>query len=140
MSNTINNITLIQGQRNYTNLFTLRSDGSQETNLLVFDSSVVYAASGLTDTKNASIEKVWFSGSKLSTSGFINLTWDADTDVIALPITFGPTSNAAFFMDYSRFGGLKNYSGTGKTGDLLMTTSGLASPDGFTIVFQMRLA
>lgn len=140
MTNTVTQTTLILGQREYINYITLVSDGSEESNTIIFDSSVVTAAAKLTDTMNASIERIWFTGSKPATSATINLTWDANTDVLALPINFAAAGDAHLEMDFTRFGGLKNYSGTGKTGDLLMTTTGLDSGDAFTIILQMRLS
>ncbi len=139
MPNTITQTTLVQGKRTFINYITLVSDGSEETDLLIFDSSVVYAAVGLTDTLSASIEKVWFTGSKTANAGTIVLEYDASTDVVAVPITNSVASNW-LVMDFTDFGGLKNYAGSGKTGDVNLTTTGLDAGDSFIIVLQMRLA
>jgi len=140
MANTVTQTTLIKGQREFINYITLVSDGSEETDLVIFDSSAVFAAVGLTDTMNASIERIIFSGAKLANVGTIKLEWDATTDVLALPIAFAALGDSSCVLDFSRFGGLKNYAGTGKTGDLLMTTTTLDSGDAFTLILQMRIS
>lgn len=49
------------------------------------------------------------------------LSWDATTPVEFLTIP----PNIGYELDYSRFGGLSNNAGTGKTGDIKIKTLGL---------------
>lgn len=51
------------------------------------------------------------------------LFWDAATDVALLSLA----KSRPYHMCYIPFGGLKNNGGAGVTGDILITTSGLAS-------------
>jgi len=54
------------------------------------------------------------------------LAWDATTDIDLIELTEGEGS-----QDFSKFGGIKNNSGTGATGDVMFTTTGYtASGDG----------
>ena len=40
-------------------------------------------------------------------------------------------------MDFSNFGGIQNTSGSGKTGDILLTTIGAANLDTYVIVLDL---
>lgn len=62
------------------------------------------------------------------------LLWDADTNVKAYDIVGDRPVND----DFSKYGGLINDAGSGKTGDILISTSGLASGDEGTIVLEMK--
>ena len=70
-----------------------------------------------------------------SITGFtqVQLLWDADTNTIALALA--ESSNG--HMDFSGFGGLQNTSGTGKTGDIALTTIGAAANDTYVIVLDL---
>jgi len=58
--------------------------------------------------------------------------WGADANVICL--TIGEDQFQTH--DFSKFGGIPNNAGTGKTGDVLFTTVGAASGDRYTIVLE----
>ncbi len=62
------------------------------------------------------------------------LIWEADANVrlCALP----PNGNVE--LDWSRFGGLPNNAGVGKTGDILLLTDSIASGDELTLVFELQ--
>ena len=40
-------------------------------------------------------------------------------------------------MDFSEFGGLKNTAGSGKTGDINLTTIGASNNDSYVIVLEL---
>lgn len=63
-----------------------------------------------------------------ATTGFsCKLAWDATTDVDLVEIP----SDEAFSQDYSKFGGIKDNSAAGSTGDVVFTTTGYtAAGDG----------
>ena len=61
------------------------------------------------------------------------LFWDATTDVIF----FGSAQNSQFTFDFSNFGGLRNTSGTGKTGNILLSTADQTAGDTYTIILEM---
>ena len=60
------------------------------------------------------------------------LLWDATTDVFCWQLP----SDHFFKFNFSHYGGIRNDAGTGKTGDLLITTSGLGSGDSGSILFE----
>lgn len=60
------------------------------------------------------------------------LLWDATTDVFCWQLP----SDHFFKFDFSKYGGIRNNASTGKTGDLLITTSGLGTGDSGTILFE----
>ncbi len=134
MPNTITSTVLANSKKRIIIHLSVDSDGSEETALVVYDSSAVntIALNDLKDPLDCTIEKVHYSVA--SATSFIKLLFDASTDVHALSIP----SNAQGTIDFSHMGGLRNMSGTGKTGDILLTTTGLASGDSFTLTLEVR--
>jgi hypothetical protein len=61
------------------------------------------------------------------------LFWDATTDVVF----FNSAQNNQFTFDFSNFGGLRNNAGTGKTGNILLSTADASSGDTYTLVLEM---
>ncbi len=64
-------------------------------------------------------------------SGLVSVLWDATVDVLALSTSTGSGQT----MDFKKIGGLINNAGTGKTGDVLLTSS--ATTD-YTLVLHFR--
>lgn len=62
----------------------------------------------------------------------VDILWDATTDVVTL--TLGP--DQFFTFDFSRFGGLKNNAGAGRTGNIAFTTIGATAGDRYTIILE----
>jgi hypothetical protein len=93
----------------------------QETDMVIYDSSVIATALGITDPLDSTILGIQYSTSSLTLLPY--LEFDANTDVLAwaLPGGAGATQN----LDFRPFGGLPNYASTGKTGDITLTTTGL---------------
>ena len=60
------------------------------------------------------------------------LLWDATTDVSFVDIPFGDSD-----QDFTTEGGLVNNAGTGKTGDIMLTTRGVGTEEG-TFVLHMK--
>ena len=63
----------------------------------------------------------------------VQLFWDATTDTIALALA--ESSNG--HMDFTDVGGIKNTSGSGKTGDIQLTTVGAANLDSYVIILEL---
>lgn len=63
----------------------------------------------------------------------LEFIWEASSNLHALEVPDYDVN-----QDFSRIGGLSNNAGAGKTGDLLMTTTGLGSGDTGHIVLCMR--
>lgn len=133
MSNTITTATLQCNPKEIVIYTTLQSDGTQETATVLYDSSAQAATLNLTDPLTSSILRVDCSSNAASTAR-IRLLWDASTDVVALDI---PSATDPSVRDFTRFGGLKNQGGSGVTGDILLTTTGLASGDTITLVLTI---
>lgn len=134
MPNTISSTPLLYGVHSTVLYWNLVSDGTQETATILYDSSVVCSnIPNLPDPLNCSIQAIKVLVQ--STSGVVTLLFDATTDVIAVPI---PKNNNYLDFCYRQHGGLKNYAGAGRTGDILITTTGLAAGDKISIVLDVR--
>lgn len=131
MANIITNTRLHVGVKNVIQYVCIASDGTQETDLIIYDSSVVAGLLGITDPLDCKINSVQFiSNSKL---GVFTLEWDATTDVLAIPL---PNENP-MEMCFKGVGGLKNTAGAGKTGDISFTSTGLVLGDKVTIILNV---
>ena len=106
------------------------SDGTGESAVNKVDVSALAAREDGTACSGVVIEKV-----SHSIIGFtqVQLLFDATTNTIAL----GLAQDSNGHMDFSEFGGLKNTAGSGKTGDILLTTIGASSNDSYVIVLEL---
>jgi len=116
--------TVLNGSRNVIIKIQISGDADLTSSVL-FDASAYLPE--VTDNKIWTIDYVL--------NGFsATLYWDATTDVQALAIpTDHPHKN-----DFSWFGGLVNNAGSGKTGDILITTKGLTAGDTGTIILEVK--
>lgn len=120
--------TLIDGTQRAVFKFTNVSDGTGEAAVVKIDVSALNSFQGEPCT-GVSIQKI-----DVVTVGMgLDLLWDATTDVLAM--SFGADDFVS--LDFSRFGGITNNAGTGKTGDLLFTTIGASSGDRYTVVIEV---
>lgn len=131
MPNVVTQKTIVNGSKKTVVHIAVDSDGSEETALVVYDSSALATEAGIVDPLNCKIKKVTISSSSLTAQ--MKLLFDATTDVLAVAIPSG----VAGVQDFKSFGGIKNTAGTGKTGDILLTTLGLAAGDSFTLVLEV---
>ncbi len=137
MANTISSAIISYNGREATYYLTLASDGSEETALVVYDSSVVATQiaainPAFTDPLTSRILEIYAS-SNAATTARIKLLFDATTDVQAFDIPAGHTAKGNF----RKMGGLLNKGGSGITGDILLTTTGLESGDNITLVLTV---
>lgn len=134
MANTVTNTQLVGDQgRVRINYLTLVSDGTEETDLVIYDSS----ARNTVDPLTCSILKIKGCLNILDHAAIdvrAHLEFDATTDVLALSLPI----NQPFEFDFTDVGGLKNYAGTGITGDIVLTTTGLESGDTLFLVMEVR--
>lgn len=140
MANTISTATINYSGRESTTYLTLQSDGTQETATIIYDSSVIAAllasldgVKGFADPLNSRILEIYASSNAASTAR-VRLLFDASTDVVAMDI---PCATNATKANFRKMGGLLNKGGSGITGDILLTTTGLASGDTVTIVITV---
>lgn len=128
MANTNTKQVLHDGGRNYVVHIFLASDGvtGDITDDVVVDVSAI-------DPIPTDVKLVRAYGSITGFSAV--LEWDADTDVAFLQIPDGDY----FDYDFCKIGGIINNAGTGVTGDVLLTTSGLdTAGDQGTITLEFK--
>jgi|TARA_R100001530_G_scaffold112876_1_gene79884 hypothetical protein len=130
MADAVSSTTIIDGTHRAVIQLTNLSDGTGESAVTKVDVSGLNAKADGTACSGVTLEKVHH-----SVTGFtqVQLFWDASTDTIALALA--ESSNG--HMDFSEFGGIKNTSGSGKTGDINLTTIGAANLDTYVIVLDL---
>jgi hypothetical protein len=121
--------TLVDNQTTAVMLFTNVSDGTGES--LVTKVNVAnLSANALGQTCIAvSVQKIHTACHGME----FRLFWDATTDVIF----FASAQNSQFTFDFTSFGGLRNNSGAGKTGNILLSTFDQTLGDTYTLVLEM---
>lgn len=126
MANSIATQVLEDGRRNTVIKWTIVGDGSgDEAATVLFDASAYKTAS----TAN----KLWeIEFSSVGASAI--LYWDATADVPLLSIP----ANHSEKMCFGNIGGIINNAGAGITGDVLITTDGLAANDHMTIIMWIK--
>lgn len=126
MANTVTQRTLMGtgSERNVYRLIHIVSDGSEETDLVVYDNSAF-----VNNTAVGSLKQVWLSGSSCT----VRLEWDQTTDSPA----FAGDPASGNYWDFRGFGGITNPNGTGATGDLLLTTGSLDSGDELMLLIHI---
>lgn len=102
------------------------SDGTEETDLVIYDNSAFVA-----DTAKGKLVSAHISG---SFTGPIRLEYDATADT---PITSLGIGDGATTHDFSEYGGVHNPGGAGVTGDITLTTTKLATLDEFHLVIKV---
>jgi len=130
MADTVSSTTILDGDKDFTVQLTNVSDSTGESAVTKVD------VSGLTARKS---DGAACTGVKLfrvyySILGFtkIGLLWDATTDTLCMELN--PSADGV--LDFSPFGGLQNTAGSGKTGDINLTTTGASSGDSYMIVLH----
>ena len=133
MANTITNFTMQAGPKRVILYVTIASDGTNETNTVIYNSATQHTTIGDADTKTCKINSIrWVSNSPV---GKASLLWDATTKVLALSASYGGNP---LNMDFTEIGGLANQGGSGVTGNILLTTTGLASGDQISFILDVR--
>jgi hypothetical protein len=128
MPDTVSTAVLAGGPRQYAVRLTNLSDGTGETNVAKVDLSTLLLANGQAPTKTAVKEIQW------TMQGFssVRLLWDRDTDVLIDALA----NNG--YRDYETIGYLAD-SGTGGTGDILLTTVGAVNGATYDITLVLIL-
>jgi len=129
MADAVTTQTIIDGERNCVMKFTNVSDGTGESAVAKVDVSALASNS---DGKSCSEVRVMrISHAIVGMS--VQLFLDATSNVLLMELA--ESSNG--HMDFKDFGGLPNNAGSGKTGDILLTTKGHSSGDTYSIVIEM---
>lgn len=114
---------LHDGVRNLVMQFTGRSDGEgQETDVVKVDVSELTPP-----CESVRVQKITYD----VFGGLVKLLWAADEPVEFLLLS------GQNVIDYSKISGLKNGADDTATGDILLTTSGFAAGDSYTITLEM---
>lgn len=126
MTNTVTQRTIVGSgsDRNVYRLIHIVSDGSEETDLVVYDNSTLAA-----DVTTGKLMQVWLSGA----DAIMRLEWDQSTDS---PAFAGSPANGNHW-DFRGFGGISNPNASGATGDLVLTTSALDNGDEVFMVIHI---
>ena len=130
MADAVTSTTISDGTHKAVIQLTNLSDGTGEDAVNKIDVSGLTAREDGTACSSVLIEKV-----SHSIIGFtqVQLLFDATANTIAL----GLAQDSNGHMDFSDFGGLKKTAGSGKTGDILLTTIGASSNDSYVIVLEL---
>ena len=116
---------LVDGERFFVMKFTNISDGTGESDVKIVDISSLVGS-----PESVRLDKVTF-----MTNGIgVRVDWEADTNVQAMRLPQDQSDT----IDLRRYGGVLNNAGSGKTGDILFTTTEDAlAGDGYTVILEM---
>lgn len=124
MADAVTSQTLVDGNKNIVLSFTNLSDGTGEAAVLKVDVPTLAGA-----PSEVRIDRII-----ANTSGMaVSILWDATTDVRAFVV--GQDTSGEY--DFRSFGGIKNNSGAGKTGNIMFTTHGHTANDSYSIILHM---
>ena len=129
MADAVTTTTIIEGTHRAVIQLTNLSDGSGEAAVQKIEVAALNSRADGTACNGVFIDKVHH-----SVVGFtqVQLLWEATTNSIA--IALAQDSNG--HMDFSDFGGIQSY-GSGKTGDIMLTTIGAANLDSYVIILDL---
>ena len=129
MADAVSTTTIIDGAHRAVIQLTNLSDGSGEAAVQKIEVAALNSRADGTACNGVFIDKVHH-----SVVGFtqVQLLWEATTNSIA--IALAQDSNG--HMDFSDFGGIQSY-GSGKTGDIMLTTIGAANLDSYVIILDL---
>ena len=130
MADAVTSTTLSDSDRSAVIQLTNTSDGTGESAVTKVDVSALATRS----TDGATCTGVRLAKIVYSTFGMsVKLLWDATTDTICWDLNSDYTTDE----DFTEFGGIRNTSGSGKTGDIKLTTTGHTSGDSYVIVLTL---
>ena len=135
MADAVTSQTLSDGDRTAVMKFTNISDGNGEASVVKVDVSALNSNSHTgAACSRVHVTQVWYAISGMR----IDLEWDASSNVKALILGAGvalePTNG---HFDFRSFGGIKNNSGGGITGDIDLTTLHHTANDAYTIILEL---
>jgi hypothetical protein len=127
MPDAVTSQTLFNGSRRLVVKLTNTSDGTGESGAVKVDVSAIPADARFGSVSEVKVNKITYDITGMT----VSLLWDATTDVVFATLS----GNGC--IDMTDKGGIKNNSGDGKTGDILLTTTGHTSGDTYTIILEM---
>jgi hypothetical protein len=130
MADTVASQTLADGPKTAVLKFSNISDGSGESAVTKVDVSALTASADGDTCTGVTIERIWWQCIGMK----VQILWDATTDLFCIELG----ENQSGDHDYTKFGGLTNNSGSGKTGDVKFTTVGHSDGDTYTVILYLR--
>ena len=129
MADAVTTQTIIDGERNCVMKFTNVSDGTGESAVAKVDVSALASNSAGVACSEVRVMRISHAIVGMSVQLFL----DATSNVLLMELA--ESSNG--HMEFEDIGGLPNNAGSGKTGDILLTTKGHSSGDTYSIVLEM---
>ena len=129
MADAVASQTILDGERLAVLRFTNVSDGTGESNVVKVDVSALAANSAGQACTEVSIQRIYWACIGMS----IRLDFDATTNVLAIGLPADSTGDEY----YDSFTGIPNNAGTGKTGDILFTTTGASANDTYMVILEL---
>jgi len=130
MADTVSTNSISTGTKTVVRQFTNISDGTGETDVVKLDISGLTGPDGTSAPSKIKILEVEWA---IQGFNYIKLSYDRDTDVTACVLPAG-----AGYKNFSRVGGIPD-TGSGGTGDLLLTTNGGAANSTYDITVRIQL-
>ena len=130
MADTVASQTLADGPKTAVLKLTNISDGTGESAVTKVDVSALQTSADGDTCTGVTIERIWWQCIGMK----VQILWDATTDLFCIELG----ENHSGDHDYTKFGGLTNNSGSGKTGDVNFTTVGHTSGDTYTVILYLR--
>ena len=131
MADTVASQTLADGPKTAVLKLTNISDGSGESAVTKVDVSALQPSADGDTCTGVTIERIWWQCIGMK----VQILWDATSDLFCIELG----ENQSGDHDYTKFGGLTNNAGSGKTGDLKFTTVGHSSGDTYTVILYLRI-
>ena len=129
MADAVASQTILDGERLAVLRFTNVSDGTGESNVAKVDVSALAANSAGKSCTEVSIQRIYWACIGMS----VRLDFDATTNVLAIGLPADSTGDEY----YDSFTGFPNNAGTGKTGDILFTTTGASANDTYMVILEL---
>ena len=129
MADAVTSTTLMDSDRVAIIQLTSTSDGTGEAAVKKVDVSALSDSSTGQACTGVRLAKIVYSTFGMS----VKLLWDATTDTICWDLNADYTTDE----DFTDFGGIRNTSGSGKNGDIMLTTTGHSDGDSYVIVLTV---
>ena len=130
MADAVTSNTLMDSDRVAIIQLTNTSDGTGESAVKKVDVSALSANSAGQACTGVRLAKIVYSTFGMS----VKLLWDATTDTICWDLNADYTTDE----DFTEFGGIRNTAASGgKTGDIMLTTTGHSDGDSYVIVLTV---
>ena len=130
MADTVASQTLADGPKTAVLKLTNISDGSGESAVTKVDVSALQPSADGDTCTGVTIERIWWQCIGMK----VQILWDATSDLFCIELG----ENQSGDHDYTKFGGLTNNDGSGKTGDVKFTTVGHTDGDTYTVILYLR--